>query len=91
MSRQPLFPLGQVAVTANAARKLALEEVWAALRRHQAGDWGELDPEDWQANEGALRHGTRLFSVYHCEDGEKFWVITEWDRSVTTVLLPEDY
>ena len=88
---QALFPLGQVAVTANAARKLGLQEVWAVLRRHQTGDWGELVAEDTQSNDRALKTGGRLFSAYRSGDGVKFWVITEWDRSLTTVLLPEDY
>jgi len=91
MTERAFFALGQVAVTANVARKLTLQEVWAAVRRHQAGDWGEVDSEDWQANEQALKAGARLLSVYHSEQGVKFWVITEWDRSLTTVLLPEDY
>ncbi len=88
---QALFPLGQAAVTANAARLLTHDEIWAALRRHQAGDWGELVPEDRQSNDRALKTGGRLFSAYRSDNGVKFWVITEWDRSLTTVLLSEDY
>jgi hypothetical protein len=61
-----------------------------ALRRHACGDWGDLCPEDTLANEEALRDGDRLLSAYG--QGElRFWIITEADRSVTTVLLPEDY
>jgi hypothetical protein len=66
------------------------EDVLKSLCRHHHGDWGTLDPEDWKANEDALRHGNRLLSVYHSR-GVKFYVITEWDRSYTTVMLPEDY
>jgi hypothetical protein len=62
-----------------------------ALRRHARGDWGDLDDEDLQANERALKDGTRLLSAYHSSAGTKFWIITEWDRSATTVLLPEEY
>ena len=62
-----------------------------ALDRHRRGDWGDVGKEDWQANERALKHGERLLSVYHAADGTKFYVISEWDRSATTVLLPEDY
>ena len=59
--------------------------------RHMAGDWGELDEHDWKENEAALEHGFRLFSRYVTPGGTKFYVITEHDRSVTTILLPEEY
>lgn len=62
-----------------------------ALDRHRAGGWGDAGKEDWQANERALKQAERLLSVYHTADGTKFWIITEWDRSLSTVLLPEDY
>ncbi len=84
------FPLGQVAITANASLRLSTEEVWTALKRHASGDWGDLCPEDTLANDAALQHGGRLFSAYG-QGVNRFWVITEADRSVTTVLLPEDY
>jgi hypothetical protein len=61
------------------------------LTRHLSGDWGDLGDEDKAENEYSLRHGQRLLSAYHLSDGTKIWIITEWDRSVTTVLLPEDY
>jgi hypothetical protein len=61
------------------------------LLRHKHGDWGELDPEDVQTNEYALRHEQRLLSAYRTRRQEKLWVITEWDRSVTTLLLPDEY
>ncbi len=84
------FPLGQVAITANASVRLSTEVVLTALRRHAAADWGDLCPEDTLANDTALDHGGRLFSAYG--RGEKrFWIITEADRSITTILLPEDY
>jgi hypothetical protein len=90
MSRTADFPLGQVVITANASLRLATEEVLAALARHASGDWGDLCPEDALANSDALDQGGRLFSAYG--RGEtRFWIITEADRSVTTVLLPEDY
>ena len=60
------------------------------LARHAAGDWGTMSPEDKKANDAALRFGDRLMSSYTLK-GEKVWVITEWDRSKTTILLPEDY
>ena len=85
------FPLGWIGATPNAQQVIPPDEVARALARHAACDWGDLDPEDWQENERALREGSRLFSVYHTAGGVKFWVITEADRSATTVLLPEDY
>jgi len=61
------------------------------LSVHQAGDWGDVCDDDRQANNRALTEGTRLLSVYHSATGVKFWIITEADRSITTVLCPEDY
>ncbi|HWG45030.1 MAG TPA: hypothetical protein VN688_19830 [Gemmataceae bacterium] len=90
MTRAVRFPLGQVAITANASLRLSTEEVLTALRRHASGDWGDLCPEDTLANDTALHHGGRLFSAYG-QGEERCWIITEADRSVTTVLLPEDY
>ena len=84
------FPLGQVAMTANAADQLAAEDIQKALTRHVAGDWGEVCEEDRKENELSLKEGFRLLSVYGTGE-TKFWIITEADRSVTTVLLPEDY
>jgi hypothetical protein len=84
------FPLGQVVITANASARLHSAAVHDGLRRHGSGDWGDLDPEDIQSNEDALEHGGGLFSAYGKGDG-RFWIITERDRSVTTILLPEDF
>jgi hypothetical protein len=66
-------------------------DVLAALSRHNAHDWGDVCAEVRQANDDALAHGGRLLSVYHDHNGVKFWIITEADRSLTTVLLIEDY
>lgn len=90
MTRDVRFPLGQLAITANASMRLSTEEVLTALRRHASCDWGYLCPEDTLANDTALHQGGRLFSAYGQGEG-RFWVITEADGSVTTVLLPEDY
>jgi hypothetical protein len=86
----PKFWLGQFYMTSEAFR-LNLEDVLIALRRHHNGDWGDVCAEDGQANESALQTGERLFSVYHDRNGVKFWIITEANRSATTVLLPADY
>ena len=59
--------------------------------RHMAGDWGDVSDEDRVTNELALQEGDRLFSVYMKEGLPKLWIITEWDRSVTTVLFPDEY
>ena len=67
------------------------DELLVALTRHLSGDWGELDEHDWQANESALLEGTRLLSAYVASNGERFWIITEASRDVTTSLLPEEY
>lgn len=61
------------------------------LQRHLCGDWGDVDPEDWEANQSALEHGERLVSVYIISDELTLWIITEWDRSATTLLLPDEY
>lgn len=85
------FPLGRIVATPNALASIPNDEILNALFRHVRGDWGTLDAEDWETNENSLQHGGRLFSQFHSNAGVKFWIITEWDRSVTTVLLPEDY
>jgi hypothetical protein len=84
------FPLGQIVMTANAADRLDAVAVVEALRRHALGDWGDLCPEDARENELSLKEGFRLLSVYGTDE-RRFWIITEADRSVTTVLMPEDY
>ncbi len=85
------FPLGQIVATRNALGPLSEADITNALNRHASRDWGDLDPEDAAANDRAMIEGERLLSAYHTPDGTKFWIITEWDRSYTTVLLPEDY
>lgn len=85
------FHPGRLMITRNAKDVLPHMEVNAAIKRHLNGDWGDVCPSDWQLNEDALKHGNRLLSVYHTHDDVKFWIITEADRSATTVLLPSDY
>jgi hypothetical protein len=62
-----------------------------ALARHAGCDWGDCGAADWAENDFSVDKYLRLFSVYHDRNGTKFWIITEADRSATTVLLPEDY
>lgn len=85
------FSLGLVVATPNAIAAVPRDQIIEALRRHQSGDWGKVCPEDQRANDDALVDGGRLLSVYLVPQGLKFWIITEADRSVTTILLPEDY
>jgi hypothetical protein len=82
---------GNLYFTAAADHELVREDIVTALDRHGNGDWGDLCAEDRDANEQALQFGGRLFSTYHDRKGVKFWIITEADRSATTVLLPDDY
>lgn len=85
------FDLGQVVITRGASETLHERYIWSALNRHANGDWGELCDEDWELNEQAVEHDARLMSRYRTIDGICFWIITEWDRSVTTILLPQEY
>ena len=92
----PLFPLGQVVITSAANEVLTQHDIQRALRLHQSGNWGHS--KDAKMNDAAVMSGDdRIHSVYksignaELKGGVTFWVITEWDRSVTTVLLPEDY
>lgn len=85
------FPLGRVVATPGVLAKVPRGEINAALSRHAHGDWGIVPAGDKKSNERALHEGDRIFSAYRSLSGVKFWIITEWDRSVTTVLLPEDY
>jgi hypothetical protein len=87
---RPKFPLGEIVITQNAQARLDPAEIEQGLNRHAAGDWGEVCLDDARSNADALEHGHRLMSVYG-QGGTRFWIITEWDRSVTTVLLPLDY
>jgi hypothetical protein len=86
------LPLGRIVATPGALKVLleAGEDALLYLARHSSGDWGDLDAQDWKENELSLKHGWRLVSSYPV--GEKrIWIITEADRSVTTILLPEEY
>jgi lipase chaperone LimK len=90
---KPLFELGQIVGTPGALQELqqAEQNPLELIVRHVTGDWGDLCEEDMQENEFALERGLRIFSSYELKSGDKIWVITEHDRSVTTILRPEDY
>jgi hypothetical protein len=89
----PLFELGQVVATHGATEAMQGELLTAALLldRHLSGDWGNVCEEDAQLNDEAVKIGNRIMSVYTLDGGTKVWIITEWDRSATTILLPEEY
>ncbi len=89
----PRFPMGRPVITPDAEGALEAAGIPAILllSRHIHGDWGSLSVEDQTANELALLTGKRLLSSYDLPDGRKVWIITEADRSVTTILLPDDY
>ena len=91
--RLPQFLLGQLVATPTALSTLVSLRVspWALLNRHVQGDWGDLDKHDRRENERALIEGTRLLSSYTLAGGTRIWIITEADRSATTLLLPEEY
>ena len=86
------FELGQVLITPAAMRFCEVNEIHPVdlVRRHAGGDWGDLTPEDLEANVTAMRHDLRIFSSYKFPTG-KVWVISEADRSSTCLLLPDDY
>ena len=93
IERKPLFDLGQLVATpgALAALEKTGQNAMDLLSRHVRGDWGELAKEDREENNLSLEKGFRLLSSYRTTAGDKIWVITEADRSVTTLLLPEEY
>ena len=87
------FALGQTFITPGAeeALQIAGQTATEFLRRHMSGDWGELSDEDVRENEFSLKEGLRLLSAYQTGKGQKLWIITEADRSATTILLPSEY
>ena len=96
--KSPLFKPGQVLATPGALEVLeqAGQSVWVYLSRHLVGDWGVVDDDDKEANNEALKDGSRLLSAYILPTGLKIWVITEaanndGKREATTALLPDEY
>jgi|SRR6516165_2835895 hypothetical protein len=87
------FPLGQIVATPGALEALEASHQSPAefLTRHARGDWGELSSDDIAENEFSLKNGFRLLSSYCTATGQKLWVITEAERDLTTVLLPDEY
>jgi hypothetical protein len=87
---EPRFELGRTLATPGVLRAVPDDDIQRALFAHHRGQWGDLCAEDEEANERAIEDGDRILSVYTA-NGVRFWIITEADRSATTVLLPEEY
>lgn len=92
-SHESFFPLGQVVATPGALDLLDRASVNASelLQRHRSGDWGNVPPEDAEENVYSITAGCRILSSYAVFQDERIWIITEADRSVTTLLLPSEY
>ena len=88
----PLFSLGQIVATPAVLKHLTAHGVHPqpCIRRHQCGDWGDVPPEDAQENDFSVLNGFRILSSYEVA-GERVWIITEADRSATTLLFPSEY
>jgi hypothetical protein len=93
LSETPAFELGRIVATpgALAALKKSGQQPGEFLTRHVNLEWGDLSDEDPKENDYSLEHGFRFLSSYRTTTGDKLWIITESDRSVTTLLLPEEY
>jgi hypothetical protein len=89
----PLFSLGQLVATPGSLDAFAEagDNPASFVRRHITGDWGDLDADDKRANATALKEDLRILSAYHLSNGTKIYIITEADRSATTILLPDEY
>lgn len=90
------FIMGQLFMTCGvndlvASDNMFAEYVQQALRRHACADWGDVCDEDWGCNDQALLHDERLLSVYASDSLPTIWIVTEWDRSMTTILFPSEY
>lgn len=90
MTNTAKFSLGQVLITPGAQEAVPVSDVIEALTRHQRGDWGIVSDADKYENDVALESDGRILSAYMSGETE-FWIITEYDRSATTILLPDEY
>jgi len=94
-SRRPSInlPLGRLLSTPGAIEAMtrAGQDPLELINRHGTGDWGEVDSEDWVANDQAVIHGERVLSAYTLKNAVRVWIITEADRAATTILLPDEY
>ena len=86
-----MFAVGQLHATPGVLEKIDEDDFFNCFVRHLAGDWGDLDEHDWKANDDAIEYGSRIISAYDDRRGNRFWIITEADRSSTTILLPQEH
>ncbi len=92
-TKLPLFSPGQIVATPGAIEAMNKHQCLPAtlLDKHLSGDWGSVCKEDAATNDDAVQHGDRILSSYQIGERVRIWLITEWDRSVTTILLPSEY
>lgn len=91
LDTEVLFPVGLVVQTAGVAEAIPTNDTLVGIWRHTRGDWGDVSKQDKESNNDALVNERRILSSYTSSNGKKFWIITEHDRSLTTVLLPQEY
>jgi len=85
------FQLGIISSTPGVIRSVNSEDAYECLCRHESGDWGDIGEEERFENDMALVADDRILSVYRDRNGVEFWIVTEWDRFATTVVLPSEY
>ena len=91
-----VISIGKLVATRGVAEQMSQSRdfekfVRKSFSRHATGDWGDMCEEDKAVNDDALLNGGRLFSAYNYNEDTKIWIITEWDRSATTILFPDEY
>jgi len=86
-----MLELGQVVATPGVIESISQEDINEALDKHRLGNWGNVCDEDWETNNEALNDDGRVLSSYTSKEGNEFWILSEGDRSSTTVLLPSEY
>jgi hypothetical protein len=93
LTNKPLFSLGELVATPGALKAMNQHNCLPVtlLQKHLSGDWGSVGAEDAKSNDEAVTHGDRILSSYRIGEHTRIWIITEWDRSVTTILLPSEY
>ncbi|MGE3239516.1 MAG: type I restriction endonuclease subunit M [Pirellulales bacterium] len=87
---RPRFPLGRISVSAKALEMLTFADALGGLRSHACGEWGLMSAEDWWENELSLAQGYQVTSIHLAANGKRFWVVTEADRTATTIKLPSE-
>ena len=93
IASKPLFSLGKVLLT-SATNAMFCEgslDVSELINRHVSGDWSDMCDDDIESNKDAIANGFRVFSSYKLSESQNIWIITEADRSITTILLPDEY